>query len=173
MREMSRTQAVGDVEQLSHPTYRIAAYTVYPTGYDRAADAPKREQWRVTVADAGDGWAIRWRARCMNYRGGWEFEPPSDARTADFLRRCRFNEHAALLRARRNVDDLIVDGFTFSEYAARFWEGHRENARAVLRKRRRRLWSRQSVAGEVAPDLPAGMGPTAESDNSDFPSRTG
>jgi len=141
MGEMSRAGlAEAAPEPGSYPSYEISAYTVYPTGYQQAVDAPMREAWCVTVTDAGDGWAIRWRARCMNYRGGWEFEPPPEARTGDFLRRCRFNEHAALLRARRAVDDLIVDGLTFAEYVDRFWEGHREKARAVLRKRRRRLF---------------------------------
>lgn len=139
----------------TYPSYQVASYTVYPTGFHHAADAPKRDQWCVTVADAGDGWAIRWRSRCMNYRGQWEYEPPPGARTGEFLKRCRFSEQAALLRAQREIDDVIVDGLTFTEYVERFVAEHRRRARAVLRKQRRRLHgSRQSpVPGEPAPAL--------------------
>ena len=152
---MSRVGLVGAEPALSdHPTYEISAYTVFPTGYRRAVDAPKRDAWRVTVTDAGDGWAIRWRARCMNYRGAWEFEPPLEARNADFLKRCRFNEHAALLRARRAVDDLIVDGQTFTEYVDTFWAVHREEARAVLRRRRRGLFGRERPLREESFSAP-------------------
>jgi hypothetical protein len=100
------------------PTYRPASFLVYPTGYDQIA-APEKRNWCLTVADAGDGWSIRWRSRCLNYREQWEFEPPVRARTADFLRRCRFSQYAALQRARHAVDDLVVNGETFAEFVER------------------------------------------------------
>lgn len=148
---MSGSTSVIDAPAPSgYPSYQVASYTVYPTDYQAAGDVPNRDQWCVTVADAGDGWAIRWRSRCMNYRGSWEFEPPVEVRTADFLKRCRFSEHAALLRARREIDDLIVDGLTFAEYVARFRAEQRDQARAVLRKRRRLVVPWHSVAAPGA-----------------------
>jgi hypothetical protein len=96
-------------------TYRIAAYTVYPTGFTEVTH-PDRRNWCLTVANAGDGWSIQWRTRCLNYLGEWEFEPPAGARSADFLRRCRYNEHAALHRARIAVDRHLVRGMTFEDF---------------------------------------------------------
>ena len=68
----------------------------------------------------------------MNYKGLWEFEPPPEVRTPEFLKRCRFNENAALFRARNNVDDLIADGMTFAEYVEQFRAGHRNRARVLV-----------------------------------------
>lgn len=125
------------------PRYQISAYTVFPAGYQAVPDVPDREAWCLTVADAGDGWAVRWRSRCIDYRGSWLFEPPTESRTAEFLHRTRFSEQAALRRARREIDELVVDGLTFAEHVAAFRAGQRALAREVLharkRKHRRRL----------------------------------
>jgi len=67
--------------------------------------------------------------------GAWLFEPPAEARTAEFLRSCRFSEQAALLRARREVDDVVVEGLTFAEHVAVFRSGQRALAREVLEAR--------------------------------------
>lgn len=113
------------------PSYRVSTYTVYPTGYDRIA-VPERKQWCISVVDAGDGWAIRWRSRCLDYRGTWVFEPPMKGRTADFLSRCRYSEHAALHRARQIVDDLIVNGLTYDEFVQHVRAEAAERARLIL-----------------------------------------
>jgi hypothetical protein len=97
------------------PTYLVSAYTVRPTNYAKTTH-PDRERWCLTVTDAGDGWVIRRRNMCLNFRNEWEFEPPRHVRDAGFLNRCRFNEQAALLRARRVVDRLRVRGQTFAEF---------------------------------------------------------
>jgi hypothetical protein len=115
------------------PSYRVSTYTVYPSGFDRVA-VPERKQWCVAVVDAGDGWAIRWRSRCLDYRGNWQFEPPVKGRTTEFLRRCRFSEHAALHRARQIVDDLIVNGQTYDEFVEHVRAEAAERARLVLER---------------------------------------
>lgn len=125
----------GQPTESDRPTYRISGYTVYPSGYDRVA-APERENWRITVVDADDGWSIRWRSRCLNYRGAWEFEPPRRSRTPDFVARCRYSEHAALHRARAAVDRLTVDGMTFDEFVDRVRAESARKARAELAKGR-------------------------------------
>ena len=141
------------------PAYRVSSYTVYPTGYDRVA-AAERQFWCLRVEDAGDGWAIRWRSRCMNFRGDLEFEPPRRSRTPDFLRRCRFTEHAALHRARLAVDELLVDGLTFDEFVDQVKRESTQKAREVVHTRRSkkaavvhraltRLRSAQSPANEA------------------------
>lgn len=119
-------------------SYQVSAYTVFPAGYRGALEVPEREAWCLTVADAGDGWAVRWRSRCLNYRGSWLFEPPAEARTEEFLRSCRFSEQAALLRARREIDDVVVEGVTFAEHVAAFRSGQRALAREVLEAREQR-----------------------------------
>jgi hypothetical protein len=127
--------------------YRVRSYTVYPTGFDRVADI-RKDSYCLTVVDAGDGWAIRWRSRCMDYRGRLDFEPPRDARTPVFLKQFRFNEHAALHRARLAIDDLVVDGMTFDEFVEHVQAEARTRALAVLvetgvqgGQRSRRRWS--------------------------------
>jgi PAS domain S-box-containing protein len=111
--------------------YRTSCYSVYPTGFDEVAD-PGRRHWVLRVEDAGDGWAARWRSRCLNYRREWEFEPPAKSRTNDFLRRCRFSERAAILRAQQAVDQLLVDGKTFSEFVQQVRADATARARAAL-----------------------------------------
>lgn len=113
------------------PTYRSTRYTVYPASWTRIAD-DRRRDWRITVEDAGDGWAVRWRSRCLNYRNEWEFEPRARSRTDDFLKRCRFSERAALNRARRAVDELVIDGMTFAEFTAHVRQEAAARARAAL-----------------------------------------
>lgn len=93
----------------------ITSYTVRPTGFSDVVHRAKHK-WCVTVDDAGDGWAIRRGRMCLNFRNEWEFEPPRGSRDAAFLRRCRFNEHAALMRCRRVIDHLDHEGLTFAEF---------------------------------------------------------
>lgn len=107
-------QAAPDVPT---PTYHVSSYTVYPTGYDQV-DRPGKERWTVSVEDAGNGWAIRRDGRCLSIALQWERERPPELCDSHFLRRCRYNEHAAVLRARRVVDRLEVLGLTFDEFAA-------------------------------------------------------
>ena len=97
-------------------TDRVASYTVYPTGYDQVIH-PEKERWLLTIADAGNGWAIRRGNQCLNIALQWEDERAPELGDSQFLRRCRYNEHAALLRARRVVDRLEVNGLTFPEFA--------------------------------------------------------
>lgn len=113
------------------PTYRSTRFTVYPAGWDRIADDQRRD-CRVTVEDAGDGWAVRWRNRCLNYRYDWEFEPRAGSRTDDFLNRCRFSQRAALNRAKRAVDELVIDGMTFEEFVTHVQSKAAAKARAAL-----------------------------------------
>jgi hypothetical protein len=107
-------QAAPDVPT---PTYRVSSYTIYPTGYDKV-DRPGKERWTVSVEDAGNGWAIRRDGKCLSIALQWESERPPELCDSHFLRRCRYNEHAAVLRARRVVDRLEVLGLTFDEFAA-------------------------------------------------------
>lgn len=100
------------------PTYRVSSYTVFPSAYDKVTD-PGRSQWCLTVADAGDGWAIRRGTKCLNFTNRWEDEMPPELSDSAFRHRCRYNEHAALMRARRVVDRLEVQGLTFEEFAFR------------------------------------------------------
>jgi hypothetical protein len=102
------------------PTYRVSTYTVFPSGYDKVDD-PSRSRWCLTVADAGDGWVIRRGDECLNFFNQWERELPPELRDAEFRRLCLYNEHAALLRARRVIDSLDVGGFTFEEFV---WQVH-------------------------------------------------
>lgn len=125
-------------EEAPRPTYRVSAYTVYPSGYDRVAVA-ERENWRITVIDTGDGWSIRWRTRCLNIRHTWEFEPPRRSQAPDFLRRCRFSEHAALQRARAVIDNLLVDGMNYDDFVEHVRKESAAKAAAELRKERRSL----------------------------------
>lgn len=119
-------------------TYRITGYTVYPRGYDRVS-VPERERWLVTVSDTGDGWAVRRRTLCLNYRRTWEFEPPARGRSQDFLHRCRFTEQAALNRARQVIDEMLVDGLTYDEFVEKVQHEAAVKARAVLEEERRAI----------------------------------
>jgi hypothetical protein len=98
------------------PTYRVALYTVYPSGF-HDLDGAAKERWCLSVVDAGNGWAIRRGDRCLNIALQWEEERPAALCDAESVLRCRYHEHAALLRARRVVDRLEVDGMTFDEFA--------------------------------------------------------
>jgi len=100
------------------PTYAIAAYIVHPTGYSDVVH-PDKQLWCIRAEDAGDGWAIRRGKMCLNFRNEWEYEPPPGSRDESFLRRCRFNEHAALLRTRRVIDRLEFDEMTFAQFVTR------------------------------------------------------
>ena len=99
------------------PTYVISAYVVHPTGYHDVVH-PEKHNWCVRVEDAGDGWAIRRGKMCLNFRNEWEYDPPAGSRDEAFLRRCRFNAHAALLRARRVIDQLEFQQLTFAEFVS-------------------------------------------------------
>lgn len=135
------------------PSYAVTRYTAYPTGYTDVADP--RRYWCLTVEDAGDGWAVRWRSRCLNYRGEWEFEPPVRSRTSDFLCRCRFAERAALLRAQQSVDDLVVDAMTYTEFVVHIREQAATEARRALKAgRSRSLLDDPSAVGATDPVLP-------------------
>jgi hypothetical protein len=111
--------------------YRTTRYTVYPSGFSQVSD-PERRHWLVRVEGAGDGWAIRWRTRCLNYRNVWEFEPSPKSRTDEFLQRCRFSERAALLRAKKAVNELQVDGMTYEEFVHQVRAGAASKARTAL-----------------------------------------
>jgi hypothetical protein len=113
------------------PTYRVTRYIIYPTGFSRV-HSPERRHWCLRVEDAGDGWAVRWRSLCLNYRNQWEFDPPAKSRTNDFIARCRFSERAAILRAKRIVDALEVDGVTFDGFVERVRQEAAAEARAAL-----------------------------------------
>lgn len=118
--DVSRTARRADTLRLeaaedAGPTYRVSAYTVYPSGYDRV-EVEERERWRISVVETGQGWAVRWHDRCLSFRNAWEPEPASWAHTSAFLTRCRFSEHAAVQRARAVVDELVVDGRTYDEF---------------------------------------------------------
>jgi hypothetical protein len=102
------------------PTYRVASYTVYPSGFHELEGSAK-ERWCLSVVDAGNGWAIRRGEMCLNIALQWEVDRAAVFCDAQFIRRCRYNEHAALLRARRVVDRLEVAGLTFDEYATQEW----------------------------------------------------
>lgn len=104
-------------EQPPKATYQIASYTVYPTGYDQV-EYPGKESWCLAVVDAGNGWAIRRDDNCLNVALQWEKERHPELCDNQFMRRCRYNEHAALLRARRVIDRLEVWGLTFDEFVA-------------------------------------------------------
>jgi hypothetical protein len=142
-----------EAEQGPRPTYEVAVYIVYPTGYDDVPEAPGRERWRLQVVDAGDGWAIRRRRMCLNFRGEFEIDPPPDIRTPEFLHRCRFNERAALHRARLFIDTMTVDGLTFRRYIKQYREEMREQARTEVRAQAeqsawRRLGRKLTVPGK-------------------------
>jgi hypothetical protein len=123
VRRGSRARGASEkaVEQPS-PTYRISTYTVFPSGYD-AVDDPDRSRWCLTVADADGGWVIRRDEDCLSIFNQWVPEAPPGARDAEFHRTCLYNEHAALLRARRVVDNLEVGGLTFEEFVWRLASG--------------------------------------------------
>lgn len=125
-------------QETEGPTYLIAAYTVRPSGFDDVSH-PDKEKWCVTVANAGDGWAIRRGKMCLNYRNEWEYEPPRGSRDDAFLRRCRFNEHAALLRSRRIIDDLDLQGQTFREFTEQVRTDVLEDALSELEARHEHL----------------------------------
>jgi hypothetical protein len=111
------------------PTYAVASYVVRPTGYDDLVH-PDKHHWCVRVEDAGDGWAIRRDQACLNFRNEWEHEPPPESRDQAFLRRCRYNEHAALLRTRRVIDRLEFNGLTFAEFVTQVRAALAEELRA-------------------------------------------
>lgn len=109
-----------DAEQPVGATYRVASYTVYPSGFDQV-DGAAKERWSLSVVDCGNGWAIQRGDMCLNISLQWEAERAAEVCDSQFLRRCRYNEHAAILRARRIVDRLEVAGLTFDEYANTVW----------------------------------------------------
>ena len=113
------------------PTYRATRYIVYPTGFSRVAE-PSRRNWCLVVEGAGDGWAVRWRSKCLSYRNVWEYEPAPKGRSTDFLARCRFSERAAILRAKQAVDKLVINGMTFDEFVAHIREEAATEAREAL-----------------------------------------
>lgn len=121
----------------TEPTYAIASYVVRPTNFENVHH-PDKGNWCLVVADAGDGWAIRRQHLCLNYRNDWEFDPPPEARDDAFLARCRYNEFAALLRAKRVVDELAFEGLTFSAFEAQVKAEVDEQARAYLDLKRER-----------------------------------
>lgn len=141
------------------PTYRASAYTVYPSGFDRITHAHKH-RWCLTVADAGDGWAIRRGNMNLNIRREWEFEPPADVRDAAFLSRCRFNEHAALLRARRVIDMLTLHDLTFEEFVQQVCSESADLARRHLEKERGVSMLRKILDWHAAgkPEIRSGVG---------------
>lgn len=114
-----RSQGSGSGQSLAPlgPTYCVAAYTVFPTGYEHVEHAGM-DQWCLSVVNAGNGWAIRRGDKCLNIALQWEEERRPELCDKEFLRRCRYNEHAALLRARRAVDRLEFGGLTFDEVTA-------------------------------------------------------
>lgn len=120
------------------PTYRVTGYTVVPSGFDRVS-VPERDRWLITVSDTGDGWAVRRRTLCLNYRRTWEFEPPPRARSEDFLHRSRFSEQAALNRAREVIDSMVVDGLTYDEFVDKVRQDSVVKARRVLEDERRAM----------------------------------
>ena len=115
------------------PTYRVASYVVYPAGYE-LVDRPGKERWTLLVEDAGNGWAIRRDESCLNIALQWERERPLELCDSQFVRRCRYNEHAALLRARRAVDRLEVLGLTFDEFASQRIEQASETIEQASRR---------------------------------------
>jgi hypothetical protein len=127
----AREVSLQGAEDSDTAAYRTTRYTVYPSGFSQVSD-PERRHWLVRVEDAGDGWAIRWRSRCLNYRNVWEFEPSPKSRTDEFLQRCRFSERAALLRAKKAVDELQVDGMTYQEFIHQVRAGAASKARIAL-----------------------------------------
>jgi hypothetical protein len=140
-------------EALAGASCRTTSYTVYPTGFDEIAH-PLRRHWLLRVEDAGDGWAIRWRSRCLNYRREWELEPPAKSRTNDFLRRCRFSERAAIRRAQQAVHELVVDGLTYPDFVAQVRVEAAEKARAALRDGGSADLSGCAAPGGARPVLP-------------------
>ncbi|HEY0889940.1 MAG TPA: hypothetical protein VGE38_10045 [Nocardioides sp.] len=116
-RRKSPVQGAATTPEPVGPIYRVASYTVYPSNFDEFEGAAK-EQWCLSVVDAGNGWAIRRGDMCLNIAMQWEQERATVLCDGHFLRRCRYNEHAALLRARRVVDRLEVGGMTFDEYVS-------------------------------------------------------
>jgi hypothetical protein len=116
-RRRRRNETGQTASDVAGPSYRVTSYSVYPTGYDQV-DRPGKERWTLSIEDAGNGWAIRRDDRCLSIALQWEQERPPELCDSQFLRRCRYNEHAALLRARRVVDRLEVLGLTFAEFVA-------------------------------------------------------
>jgi hypothetical protein len=118
----SRQRQRSKASELPHqepvgPTYQTVSYVVYPSGYAKI-EHPAKERWCLSVIDAGNGWAVRRGAKCLNIALQWEDERPPLLCDSQFIHRCRYNEHAALLRARRVVDRLEVDGLTFDDFVA-------------------------------------------------------
>lgn len=150
---MTDTAIPAPPDDFDHGSFVVASYYVFPSGYHDVPEAPDRDRWRLTVVDAGDGWAIRRRRMCLNVRGQFEFEPPVHARTPEFLWRCRFPEGAALHRARTVVDVMAVDGLTFRRYVEQYRAETRERARAELTKCSGSLWRRVSRLGQPSTRL--------------------
>lgn len=134
------------------PTYRASAYVVYPTGYD-AVQRERKDRWTLDVVDAGNGWAIRRGEECLNVALQWEKERSLALCDAQFVRRCRYNEHAALLRARRVIDRLEVWGLTFDEFAT---EPVEEAVDAIDEARRRIAGAPINAPANPPPDAATG-----------------
>lgn len=133
------------------PTYRASSYAVYPTGYD-LLDREGKERWVLTVVDAGNGWAIRRGEQCLNIALQWEKERPLALCDSQFIHRCRYNEHAALLRARRVIDRLEVAGLSFDDFAAQ----PIHEATVAIDEARRRIARPKSSRGSPAESARAG-----------------
>jgi hypothetical protein len=145
MQTPHKTTAPTSSTEILLPTYRISSYVIYPPGFDRVA-TPDRHRWCLRVADAGDGWAFTWRNQCLNIRDEWELNLPQDLRTSEFRFRCRYNEHAALQRARRYISRFVVDGKTFDQFVDSVHAQAAEEAREVLQLERKVSAFRQWLA---------------------------
>jgi len=113
----------------------------------------RKDRWTLDVVDAGNGWAIRRGEECLNVALQWEKERSLALCDAQFVRRCRYNEHAALLRARRVIDRLEVWGLTFDEFAT---EAVEEAADAIDEARRRIAGAPINAPADPPPDAATG-----------------
>jgi len=67
---------------------------------------------RMWQRDGSALFAVRWRGRCLNDDGEWEWEPIPSSRDAAFMARCRFTSLGeTMLRAERAaIETEAYDG---------------------------------------------------------------
>lgn len=94
---------------------KVTGYTVYPTGYDDTEIPSDKFHFVITVEDRGKGWAVCWMGDVLNSEGTFEYEPRPSSRDDDFYDRCRFDEEKAKRLALVAVDQLQINGRTFSQ----------------------------------------------------------
>lgn len=102
-------------DELAGTTTTVTEYTISAVPKDRRDD-PNAYLFDIQVCYAPqmDGtikWAVRWRGRCLNRAGRWDWEMQPSSRTERWLAGHRFDLDRALRLARIAAPLLTLNGY--------------------------------------------------------------